>query len=325
MQRCALLFLQPSLKSFYFTQQKVKQARFFSISTQLLHLFPLCSSPSSPALYTVLKPVGTNGINVIVDVCKTFRESALNWFRKAGVKNLHHVILTHSHTDAIGGLDDMRELQERDTSLPVHADKETGDTIKIRYPYLFPSTGPSEKNAGMYIGALNHILMENFVPFFIEDLEVVPIPLWHGSVTCLGFVFSQKDSDCQFVYFSDFRCKATPTAAEVGEVPSVKEQDFVNLTLFVNREKSLAILKRKKIAVMMLDAIFWTDKHISHSNKVETVRVIQELQKNGVDAEQFYFTGISCRVDHLKATQELMTELKSSKVLLAFDGLNWSL
>lgn len=265
--------------------------------------------------------------NIIVDVCKTFRESAFKSFRKAGVKTIDSVILTHNHTDAIGGLDDLRDVQQRGTHIPVYADAQTGDMLKNRYAYLFPEAHPNlqAQNSKLYIGALRHTLVEDFVPFYIEDMEVVPVPLWHGSVTSLGFIFTPKGSDTQFVYFSDFRCRATVLPGDTNEVPDIQEEDYQNLSLFVDTPKSLALLKRKKISVMMLDAITWTMTHISHSNKPETVRVIQELKKHDIVPQQIYFTGMSCKVDYFTAMKDLLLEFGNSSVLPAYDGLDFTI
>ncbi len=46
-----------------------------------------------------------------IDCGKTWRESALRWYRRHGVRHLDAVVLTHEHADATLGLDDLRSLQ----------------------------------------------------------------------------------------------------------------------------------------------------------------------------------------------------------------------
>ena len=48
---------------------------------------------------------------VVIDVGKTFRESVLSWFSGLNVSHIDSVLISHKHADAIGGLDDLRDLQ----------------------------------------------------------------------------------------------------------------------------------------------------------------------------------------------------------------------
>lgn len=48
---------------------------------------------------------------ILVDCGKTFREATLRVLHPAGVRGIDAVLLTHDHMDAIGGLDDLRDLQ----------------------------------------------------------------------------------------------------------------------------------------------------------------------------------------------------------------------
>jgi phosphoribosyl 1,2-cyclic phosphodiesterase len=49
--------------------------------------------------------------NIVIDVGKTFRETALRWFPKYGISSLDAIVLTHHHMDAAGGMDDVRGFQ----------------------------------------------------------------------------------------------------------------------------------------------------------------------------------------------------------------------
>ena len=45
---------------------------------------------------------------ILVDCGKTFREQAIEFFPKKGLRKIDALILTHHHADAIDGLDDLR-------------------------------------------------------------------------------------------------------------------------------------------------------------------------------------------------------------------------
>ena len=51
--------------------------------------------------------------NVIIDVGKTFRETALRWMPLHSIYNIDAIVLTHEHADAMLGLDDLRGFQKR--------------------------------------------------------------------------------------------------------------------------------------------------------------------------------------------------------------------
>jgi phosphoribosyl 1,2-cyclic phosphodiesterase len=50
--------------------------------------------------------------NIIIDVGKTFRETALRWLPHYGITSLDAIVLTHHHMDAAAGLDDVRGFQK---------------------------------------------------------------------------------------------------------------------------------------------------------------------------------------------------------------------
>ncbi|PFH38269.1 hypothetical protein BESB_006100 [Besnoitia besnoiti] len=51
------------------------------------------------------------GKTILIDCGKTFREAALAYFPPNQISTLDAVLLTHDHQDAVGGIDDLRDLQ----------------------------------------------------------------------------------------------------------------------------------------------------------------------------------------------------------------------
>jgi hypothetical protein len=60
--------------------------------------------------------------SAIIDVGKTFRDSVLSWISRLNVTQLDSVLISHKHADAIGGLDDLRDMQ----SMQVFVDAVSG-------------------------------------------------------------------------------------------------------------------------------------------------------------------------------------------------------
>jgi phosphoribosyl 1,2-cyclic phosphodiesterase len=231
--------------------------------------------------------------------------------------------------DAIGGLDDLREVQIRGSTTTVYSDRETEGFLRRMFPYLFPV-----KRTQLYVASIQHKAIEPYETFQISDLLITPIPLWHGDVTCLGYVFRQEDTDVQFVYFSDFKCKSTqepkdyPAPDKYGRViPQVLPRDFENFTLFLDPERALTILKSFPISVMILDCLDWGIQtgHISHSDYLETVQLIKCFRRHSIEPEQVYLTGIGCSLDHLVLVQHLTREFGDSKVMPAYDSMRFKI
>lgn len=295
--------------------------------------------------------------NILVDVGKTFREAVLASFPKHQLRHVNDLLVTHAHMDAIGGLDDIREVQVRRESVNrakvydqmvdatrVFMDKATTASIATLYPYMLPSPNYSreatmettsrnslpvteitrEGNLRLYyVAKLENWMMSHFTPFQIKEIEVTPIPLWHGVSLCLGFVFKHLTKDVQIVYFSDFRCRSLSSSgqAEDTQVPVLQEADFEELTFMEDVQTTLAILKRCPITHMILDGLHAEKTYISHSNVPETIKVIQSLERKNVIAQRIWLTGMSCTVDYHATNQLLQATFGSDRVQCFYDGL----
>lgn len=227
----------------------------------------------------------------------------------------------------------------------MYSDKNTLEFVGRSFSYLFAT----QKNPAslLYTANVTPKVFDPFVPFNLSDLEVVPIPLHHGNVLCNGFVFSplgNSDSgvtvnltgsvgidpsshkeSAQFVYLSDFRfISSAPN--EPGIVPPVMPKDYENLTCFQNPTKSLEILRRKKISVMILDCLHETDhrRYISHSIYSESVGLIEALKKQGILADRVIFTGMSCTIDYTEFSLKIRKNFPDGDVEPGYDGMNFS-
>lgn len=139
--------------------------------------------------------------NLQIDICKTFLSSTLRWFPKYGVRTLDGVLITHDHADAVLGMDDIRSLQRYDvdpsTGLPitpsrlkVHVSNTTFQALKTKFHYLIDEQ-PSGPNAvERKVAQIEWPRMYPFVPFRLEGLEILPLPVLHGEdYVSFGFLF----------------------------------------------------------------------------------------------------------------------------------------
>ena len=114
---------------------------------------------------------------------------ALTWLHG---KHIDSVLLTHSHYDHVGGLDDLRPFC-KDSPLRLYASPICLNQLKRSLPYCFQSLDsprvPHFKTIGVEAGN----------SFQVGNTEVVPLLAWHGEMPVLGFRIEE------FAYLTDFR------------------------------------------------------------------------------------------------------------------------
>jgi len=277
----------------------------------------------------VINGVTRETYNVLVDCGKTFCRTGLKYLRPNNVTAIDAVLLTHFHSDAVGGLDDLREVQAKGTVLPIYANAETCDVVRQSFPYMFPDTEQiRQQTSNLFVAACELRVVEEFSPLHFLDLTVLPLSLNHGNVVSLGFLVRAPGVPRQFAYFSDFRVvpslsRERPDGSGVEFV--VTPEDIRTFSLFTDPTRALAALREHPVGVMILDALHTERRYFSHSNVPETVELHAALCEAGISPTQVLLTGMSCSVNFHDITEVLLKKHPAGTVLPAYDGLSFEL
>lgn len=119
--------------------------------------------------------VETMGTNILIDASPDFRAQALT----EQMHSLDAILLTHSHYDHVGGIDDVRPFCA-EGSMPLYLKKDVSDDLHRRNDYCF--------REHLYPGVPSFEIHEiDNTPFYIKGIKVTPIKVNHGKLPILGF------------------------------------------------------------------------------------------------------------------------------------------
>jgi phosphoribosyl 1,2-cyclic phosphate phosphodiesterase len=119
------------------------------------------------------------GLNLLFDAGPDLRQQAL----AVGLRRLDAVLLTHAHADHVSGLDDIRPLNfVQKSAMPLYGAASTLGFVRERFNYAFVNG-----SEGSTRPALEPIEICDRAPFRINDVEVLPFDVEHGTWTITGF------------------------------------------------------------------------------------------------------------------------------------------
>ena len=176
------------------------------------------------------------GTNILIDVGPDFRMQAL----EHKINKLDIVLLTHSHADHLHGLDDLRIFscdmwkkpdnpaalkQFNAPAIPVYTNETTIRDVTYRFAYFFIPV----KEGG---GHARVELKEAKEPFVVDEVTITPIPMMHGHLETVGWIFTRTDgdgtkhsigylTDCNFIGEKSF--ELIKQAAGVGQGGVIEE------------------------------------------------------------------------------------------------------
>jgi phosphoribosyl 1,2-cyclic phosphate phosphodiesterase len=144
----------------------------------------------------------TDPARILIDIGPEFRMMAL----KYRIQELDAVLLTHSHADHLHGMDDLRIFSHTQSSdsdpsnprsmetegdgIPIYANPSCLDDVRVRFDYVF-------KDVQLGGGKPKLDLEDNTCfkpgkPLVIQGLEILPVPLLHGSLDDSGYLLTER-------------------------------------------------------------------------------------------------------------------------------------
>lgn len=140
-----------------------------------------------PSIY-----IETDQTKLVIDTTPEFRMQIL----RENIRCLDAVLITHPHADHIMGMDDCRRFCElRGGKLPVYASPQTMLILRAVFAYAFDGKdipiGYFDPDPRYVIG-----------PFYLGELEIIPIDLPHGRIISTGYLF-RIDGQNLLAYLTD--------------------------------------------------------------------------------------------------------------------------
>jgi phosphoribosyl 1,2-cyclic phosphate phosphodiesterase len=151
--------------------------------------------------------IETPGAKILVDTTPDLRAQAL----REGLDHLDAILFTHPHADHIMGFDDLRRFCEiQNGPLRVYGSADTLEKIGAIFHYAF--------NPRTLVPGYVHVLPTVVTTMFeLGGIEITPLPVPHGAVSTLGFLFEHKGRKL-LAYLSDCATVPDPIRDLIREV-----------------------------------------------------------------------------------------------------------
>ncbi len=172
-----------------------------------------------------------NGTSICIDTGPDFRAQML----REKVKRLDAVVYTHNHKDHTAGLDDVRAFNYcQQKEMPIWGDKLVLQALQNEFAYVFTDT----PYPGIPQVHLNEI---TDVPFFINQLEILPINCLHYQLPIKGF--------------------------RVEDITYITDANYIN---------DVELSKIKNTEILVINALR-QEKHISHFTLKEAIDIAVQV------------------------------------------------
>ncbi len=204
--------------------------------------------------------------SLLIDCGPDFRQQMMT----ADVKEIDAVLITHSHYDHVGGMDDLRPYcAKHEGGLAVYCRKDVSEDLHARIPYCFKEHPyPGVPSYDM------HIIGNE--PFEVGKTKIVPLPVMHYKLPITGFSIGKM------AYITD--CKRMP--AETLELLKGTDTLIINALRF---EPHLSHMNLKE-ALDVIDNVRPRKAYLTHMSHqmglhAETSKILPEGVEPAFDGQ----------------------------------------
>lgn len=195
----------------------------------------------------------------VVDTPPDFRTQCL----RENIRSLDAAIFTHPHMDHLCGFDDLRRYTlEADHEIPVYGLPSCLAVLKRMFEYAF-------NGDNRYRGYLKPFPKPIHGPFQIGETLITPLPVQHGKVEAIGFLF-ERGGRKLCAYIPDCKVLLPP-----------------------------ALEALQGVDTLIIDALRHTP-HLTHMSFEEALAVSRDLQPR-----QTWFTHFQCEIMHAREEPRL--------------------
>ncbi len=203
--------------------------------------------------------VRTEESTILVDAGPDLRQQAL----RDGLTELDAVVFTHAHSDHVMGFDDLRRFTVgEDALLDIYANASTLERLQVAFEYAFNG----QNRYYGYLKPKSHLIDG---PFEVGGWQITPLPVTHGKVDTIGFLFS-KAGERRFAYIPDAKTLSIEAMNHIQGIP-----------------------------LLIIDGL----QPMHHYTHLSIPEAIEVAQQSG--AKQTWLTHCSCRVDYAQTEADL--------------------
>ena len=170
-----------------------------------------------------------DGMTVLIDAGPDMRQQVI----AHRVKHLDAVLLTHSHADHIGGIDDLRPFTMRDgRDLPIYGDAATLARVRYQFDYAFDPAPSLSTRPRLELRPVTD-------PTMIGSLRVEPLDVRHGPHPITGYRFGP------LAYITDGKTLPPHTMARLEGLDTliINALRFVDHPLHFTLDEAVAIVR----------------------------------------------------------------------------------
>lgn len=200
----------------------------------------------------------------VVDTGPDFRMQCL----RAGIRHLDAALFTHPHMDHLTGFDELRRFTiPAEAVMPVYALPSCLQVLERMFLYAF-------NGENRYRGYLKPDPISVNGPFQLGETLVTPLPVKHGKVECIGYLF-ERGGRKLCAYIPDAKLLFPETTAALHGVDT-----------------------------LIIDALRHTD-HPTHLTFAEAMAVHHEVKPR-----RTFFTHLQCEIMHSREEPKLPPEVR---------------